>query len=197
MDQAILRGLENYIRANLSEWNKDNCQATPDARPAPIICNQFCSLHITESQGTTDDQGLLEEVWGFGVTVTKRIEAVPHDKIVDTIYLQQSTGIARLVRQLKYAINNRGEVQEAINDELQKVLECDIELQQFICSARLIRPPIWTNRNAKFIFRDEVWMRGSHSQPTRDRHDGHVAISYTLNFGRLNFQLSQTEGTCS
>ena len=194
MDTAILNGVVSYLRNNLSTWNPSNCRAMPDGRPIPMMANEFCAVHITEAQGTTDDQGLLREVWGFGVTVTKRIQAVPFDRIVDNIYLEQISGLETLIRRIKFAITNRGEVVQAINAAI-PTEENDPELYNFICDYRLLRPPIFINRNAKFRFRDEEWMHGSHS-PTRDRLDGHVAISFTLNFGRLEFQISQSEDTC-
>jgi len=195
MDTAILRGVTKYIHNNLEHWNELNCKAMPDGRPEPMIGKDFCSVHITESQGTVADQGLLREVWGFGVTVTRRLEAVPYDKIMQAIYLGKIQGLDRLVNQLKYAISNRGEVRVCIESCL-PTEEQDPELFKFIDCIAVTTPPIFVSRNPKFRFRDEEWFHGTHSNPARNRNDGHVGISFTMNFGRLEFQISQKEGTC-
>ena len=195
MDRAILTGVVKYLRENLSIWNATNCMAMADGRPNPMMGKEFCSVHVSEMQGTTDDQGLLREVWGFGVTVTKRIEAVPYDKIPQSIYLEETRGISKLINQILYAINNRWEVARCIEAELPTAETCP-EIFKFINCIRVMNPPLLSNRNPKFRYRDEEWMHGSHTKPTRNGLDGHVGISFTLNFGRLNIQIQQTEGNC-
>ena len=114
---------------------------------------------------------------------------------MQAIYLGKIQGLDRLVNQLKYAISNRGEVRVCIESCL-PTEEQDPELFKFIDCIAVTTPPIYVNRNPKFRFRDEEWFHGTHSNPARNRNDGHVGISFTMNFGRLEFQISQKEGTC-
>lgn len=195
MDRAILRGVQNYIRNNFEHWNKDNCKAMPDGRPDPMMGRTFCSIHITEAQGATDDQGILREVYGFGVTVTKRIEAVPYDRITDSIYLSHMDGISSLVDQINYSISNRYEVANAIASELPTAYS-DPELFKFVECFTIPNPPILVSRNPRLRFRDEEWFHGSHDKPLRDQKDGHVGVSFTLNYGKLTLLINQTEGNC-
>ena len=195
MDIAILRGVASYLHQCIPHWNENNCKPKPDGRPDPIQGKEFLALHISEVQGTTEDQGILREVWGFAATITKRIEAVPHDKVTDQIYLERMSGIASLANQVNYAISNRQEVSRAIENEF-PTAQTDPTLFKFIDAIRVINPPMLVNRNPSLRVRNEDWFHGTHSRPVRNQQDGPVGVSFTLSFGRLNIEISQTQGNC-
>lgn len=196
MDEAILRGVVKHIHQCFpDQWNEKNCKAMIDGRPDPISGIEFCSVHITEFQGATDDQGLLREVWGFGVTISKRNKAVPFDRLNEAIYLEDKSGLARLSNRIKFAINNRYEVSNSIQSCI-PTEEDDPKLYQFIECLSIRNPPLLSSRTPKVRERDEEWWHGSHSLPQRNKSDGHVGLSLTLNFGSLNILIKQTEGNC-
>ena len=85
MSEAIVL---NTIATKLREldiWDSNNCMARFDERPDPVMGDRFCSVHMVEHQTRSQtDGGQTEELLGFGITITKRITAVPGDKISES-----------------------------------------------------------------------------------------------------------------
>jgi hypothetical protein len=189
MDYAILKGISSYLIGEFDEWNARNCKGMPDEQPDPVMGDIFAAVHVVNSQGTSRDSGLLDDVFDFAVTVTKRIEAIPYDKITDQVYIKQLMGIEPIVTRITYAIWNRWEPINAINAQI----VADPQLEKYVGSRRFIAPCKKSNRTGKLRFHDEDFLHGN---KTRNRDQGFVAVSLSVYFGNLILQTVQTEGTC-
>lgn len=192
-DVAILNGAREWLVTNFTEWENDNCKPMPDGQPDPVAKNDFAAVHITESQARQSDDGIMEEVWGFGVTVTKRIEAIPYDKITDSIYLIHLTGLAPTMDRIKYSMQSSWKLTNLINS---KIVTTDDQLNTFVSSQKFVEPARLVNRNPKMFFETENWWHGTHGKPERNPQDGFVGVRMTLNFGNLIKQTKFVPEVC-
>ena len=178
-DRAILRGTESYLRSTLAEWNANNCQARPDDRPVAMSGKEFCAISIRECQteGTDVDK---TETWGFSITVSKRLSAVPDKKIADSVYLLQTSGLSELMNRIGIVIHNQWGFISSLNTELAN----DSLPTGFVLTEKFTSLAQIVFRSPQVDYRDEDWFHGTHT-PVRTEEDGHVGISLTLEFGRL------------
>jgi hypothetical protein len=191
-DIAILTAVPETLRANLPDWTSDNCKAMPDGRPDPVMGNMFCAVHITERQTVIHvDHGVHRELWGIGITVTKRIEAVPYDRVNTSIYLTHVSGISPVMNRIIYEIHNRWKVVNSINAAIPDDGMLNVTAQSFIS------PLLLLNRNPKLTFEDEPWFHGTHGGLSRDAQDGHVGVSMTAYFGTMIKETILNTETCT
>lgn len=185
---AILKGLETHIRNNISTWDETNCKAMPDGKPDPIAGDLFCACHMIRSRTyRQDDAGdidrrRLAEDYSFGVTVTKKIEAIPYDSVTETVYLTQISGLDLETEKIKYLIHASWQFTREVNN----LLACDdADVNNLVYSWAFYRPPLLANPEAVPRFRNEQWFFGTHGDPSRNAQDGSSGISLTLEFGRF------------
>ena len=193
-DFQILPGVQARMIAVLPEWNEENCKPMPDGQPEPLSAKQFAAIHILNLQGTQKDDGIHEEIWSFSVTVSKRIEAIPYDRINQSVFLKHLTGISPIMERVKYALHNRWGLVESINNLID--IADDPVLANLIDIQRFIRPALVINRTPKMTFRNEEWFHGTHRNPDRNILDGFVGVSMTLDFGQLIKQTGQPDESC-
>jgi hypothetical protein len=193
-DIAILKAIPEYLIDKFTYWNEDNCKAMPDEQPDPMMGDVFASVYITEIQGRPkSNDGVLEERWGFGVTVTKRISAVPYDRITPAIYIKEYNGISFYVNPIKYALNNRWSVTTAINDNIPMIPE----VSDFVTDERFLSPAYCLNGMPRIRFAEETWFHGTHSvYEPRDSRDGYTGVYMSLTFGNLMKYTKLAEDTC-
>ena len=173
------------------DWNDNNCKAMPNGRPDPAMQSIFAAVHITERQTVIKvDDGIHEELWGIGVTITKRIEAVPYDRITGSIYLTQLSGLSPVMQRVVYEIHNRWKVINAINAAIPFDPDLHVDAQSFRTPLLLI------NRTPKISFEAEEWFHGTHSHISRDAQDGFVGVSMTAYFGKMLKQTILTPEVC-
>ena len=193
-DHHVLPGVQTTLLAALSEWNTDNCKPMPDGQPEPISASQFAAIHVLNVQGAQKDDGIHEEIWSFSITVSKRIKAVPYDRINTSVYLTHLSGISPIMKRIKYALNNRWSLVRNINALIDA--ENDPDLVDLIDIEGFIHPALVINQTPKMSFRNEEWFHGTHRNPDRDAIDGVVGISMSLDFGQLLKQTHQPDEVC-
>jgi len=189
---AILTAVPTYLIDKLTDWTVDNCKAMPDGQPIPVAPNIFCAVHITEIQSKQESQGTHEEIWGFGITITKRITTVPYDRITPSIYLTQLSGISSLMERTKYALHNRWSLIQSINANIPN----DPQLDEFVYVQTFSTPAMLLNRTPKLTFQEEDWFHGTHGTPERDNRDGYVGVTLTASFGNMLKITKLQEDTC-
>jgi hypothetical protein len=191
-DKAILEGVTSYLIARLAEWNSDNCKAMPDGRPDPTMADEFASVHITQVQSVnTHDHRELEELWGFGVTLTKRISAVPYDRLSNSIYLQQLTGFSPIMTRIKLTLHNKYSLTQTLNTKLETT---DTEINDLVEARCFSSPAVFINRSAKLRFHDDEWFHGY--REGKIFKEGYVGVSMMLNFGNLRLMTALKPDTC-
>lgn len=193
-DIAILNGLSTYLIDKIPEdWTEDNCKGMPDGRPDPVSGDIFCSIHMGTSQGRIEHTDRsFEEVWGVDITITKRIKAIPQDRINTKVYLTHLTGLAPKMTRVKFAITNRWSAVQAIN----AAFPSDPVLDRFLDSIQAITPLQAMTRRPTVEFRNEEWFHGTHSGVGPTPRDGWVGISLTQTFGNMIIRADQAADDC-
>ena len=192
-DVAILTAIPEILIDSFDEWTINNCKAMPDERPDPVANELFASVYISEIQNNLlQNDAEMQELWSFAITVTKRIHAVPYDRLMPSVYLEQIKGLYPAINRITNAINNRYSVINRINAKIPK----DPQLNNLVLSEAFVTPVYALNRTPKVTLRNEEWFHGSHGTPARDRNDGHVGMSMTVFFGNLIKQTTLVPETC-
>ena len=155
-----------------------------DGQPDPTAANIFAAAHILNVQGRRQNSDTHEELWSFSVTISKRIKAIPIDRVNQSVYLSlyADSGLAEVVDVVKYSIQNSWNLITRINNQVNIVGN---EPTLIIQSIQYTQTPQLLNRTPKPAFRNEEWFHGSHNNPERDGLDGFVGLSLTLDFGDL------------
>ena len=196
IDKAILTAVPAHLIEYIGALNSNNCQATPDERPIPVSGDIFVSVYIQEVQGRQEpDDHWFEQFWGFGVTISKKRSAVSDRNVVESIYLQEMTGISDLATKIQFALVHRYEIMNDINTLLNTYYDADEEIEQFVQHWAFINPPHLLNRQTRPLFRNEEWFHGDTSPP-RNSLDGSVGLSLGLNFSGMRLSAKLDEEMC-
>lgn len=79
MIDALLFSVRDAIRDAGYGYNASTCEIMADGHPIPSMGDWFVAVHELASRSNADN--CLNELFGFGVTVTRRISGVPFDRI--------------------------------------------------------------------------------------------------------------------
>jgi len=193
-DALILETVTSFIQ-ELTEWTVDNCKPKHDGRPDPIMGDFFCAVHMNEYQTRSKIvSGELEEIWGFAVTVTKRLSAVPIDRVTDSIYLNNVRGISTLINKIIIKLDSsKDRFLNTINDAYEYT---DEDIADLLRSYQFMTPYRFMYRSPKPVLNDEEWTHGTHGDPSRDNRDGLNTMSMTAFFGGLTTQVLYAEEEC-
>ena len=195
-DQAILRGLETFIRDNLTDWNDQNCEARPDESPIPLAPDSFLAIHLTETQFTNSTDRSTTEIRGVGLTIIHKINSVPESEIVGSIYLQQTTGMASKMLRLRSLILGRNyQLMQAIQTEANNILAADPELNSIVDCINVNTPFYAMNRTSKLIYGDEIFAHG-YTKHNTDERDGLTNLRMTLYLTGLQIETVYTPQIC-
>jgi len=183
-DKHVLEGVATHLRSKLSSiYDANNCKAMADGQPDPLTNDIFAAIHTLNIQGKRQHDIAHEELWSFSVTISKKINAVPIDRVAQSVFLKlfADSGLAEVVEYTKFAIQGSYKLIQEINNQVDIVGTEPISLVE---SIGYIQVPQLLNRTPKPAFRNEEWFHGSHS-PDRDVLDGFVGLSLTLDFGDI------------
>lgn len=193
-DYALLTGVQNYLRGyNL--FDEKNCGAQPNERPPPVINDFYASIHMLEVRPSTyDDGGLIEEIYTFGVTISKRIKAVPIDKVGSEVYLNELNGLSRLCRFVVAAIHHRSGPIILANTYVDD--EDDAEYLSVVSGEKFINVPTYIGSSGQPSFHNDEWFHGTYNaRNQRLEPAGFVGISKTVRF-RVT-KVTQQKNNCT
>lgn len=196
-DSAILTIVpQKLIEAFPNDWNDSNCKGMPNKMPDPAMGDQFCSVYISGISGNKTDDGVVEETHQFSVTVTKRLNATPFDRISELSYLGSIREIEPLVERIKARIANRWDITKAINDYMLNWLQTTEYMMDHWTDIGYDSPPKLLTRNPQLQFFTEEDLHGTHGTPKRTVRDGKVAVGLTLTFGNMIRTALMITGDC-
>lgn len=117
---ALLTAVRDRLRATIP-LPPEVCDIQEDAQPIAQIGQLYVAVHPLGIDPTEapDAMMALDEFFGVGVTITRRIRSVPDDRLARQVYLDtitnQSTGMERLAYLIRVRIHKRQEVIDAAN----------------------------------------------------------------------------------
>lgn len=113
---ALLTAVRNQLRTKMG-LSPLECDCQGKGQPPPIVGERYIAVHPT-GWGPGDsriDHG-LDEVYRVTCTITKRISAVPKDRIPSEVFLKTLTGLEALARLAMKHVHQNYDVMNAAND---------------------------------------------------------------------------------
>jgi hypothetical protein len=180
-DYALLSGVQTYLRS-LDLFDETNCGVQIDERPPPVIPDFYASIHMIETRtGKFDDGGLIEEIYVFGVTVSKRIKAVPRDRIAGDVYIEQLAGLSRICRYVVAALHHRASPIITANTLVDD--EDNAGYLAIVAGEKFINVPTWIGTTGVPQLHNEEWFHGTYNtRNARMELPGFVGMSKTCRF---------------
>lgn len=180
-EHALLFGLQTYLRT-FNMFDEKNCGAQVNANPPPMTGDYHATIHMIDiSTGKFDDGGLIEEIYTFGITITKRIKAVPEDKFPEAVYINAASGLGKICRFVVAAIHHRSAPIITANTLL--TAEDDADYLSVVAGEKFINVPTWIGTTAIPELRNEEWFHGTYNtRNTRIEPFGYIGMTKTCRF---------------
>lgn len=180
-DYALLTGVQTYLRS-FNLFDEKNCGVQIGGQPPPNIPDFYAAIHIIEARtGKFDDGGLIEEVYIFGVTVSKRIKAVPRDRIASDVYIEQLAGLSRICRFVVAALHHRSSPIITANTLVDD--EDDAEYLGIVFGEKFVNVPTWIGTDGVPSLHNDEWFHGTYNtRNERMEQAGYVGMSKTCRF---------------
>lgn len=105
---ALLQATRDKLRSSLSIENA-SCECQDTGQPPPNVGPLYYAIHPLKWARTDSGEMVsgLDESYGVGVTITKRIAATPRDRVMSEFYLKSLQGFEALARMVMVNIHQR------------------------------------------------------------------------------------------
>lgn len=194
-EYALLTGVQNYLRTFSNTFTQNNCGYQVSEKPPPMTADYHATIHMIDLRpGAYDDGGLIEEIYTFGVTITKRIKAVPEDRHPEGAYLNLTSGLSKLCRFVVAAIHHRSGPIITANTLLTD--EDNADYLSVVAGEKFINVPTWVGTTAVPELRNEEWFHGTYNtRNDRTEPFGYIGMTKTVRF-RVT-KITQQKNNCS
>lgn len=180
-EYALLTGVQTYLRT-FTTFDQTNCGMEVNEKPPPSIGDFYISIHMINIQPSKyDDSELIEEIFTFGCTVTKRIKAVPEDRLPESVYLSTLNGLSKLCRLIVAGLHHRAA--PIIQANLLMTAEDNADYLSLVAGERFVSTPTWIGTSGQPELHNEEWFHGTYNtRNTRTEPFGFVGMSKTVRF---------------
>ena len=195
-EHFILTAVESRLQS-FSKFDTSNCGVMFDERPPPVIPNYFASIHFTEVTPQPFIGGILSQI-KVGVTITKRIQSTPFDRITSQVVFRELSGLFQLANFVRSAIHNSWQVTNDANTLLSAYFtgNVDAEHEVLISTAGFSNVLMWNKTDYKPEIRNEEWFHGTFMNRERGRDQpGNVGLSLMVEFS--NIMYSEKFSSCN
>jgi hypothetical protein len=180
-EYALLTGIQTYLRT-FNMFDDTNCSTQVNEKPPASVGDFYVTIHMLNVQPSKyDDSEMIEEVYTFGITVSKRIKAVPEDKLPEAVYLETANGLSKICRFIVAALHHRASPIITANTLL--TAEDDADYLSVVAGERFVNTPTWLGTSGQPELRNEEWFHGTYNtRNSRIEPFGFVGMTKTIRF---------------